>query len=340
MRDPGFGQSFTDHMVVARYGATSGWSEPEVVPFAEVRVSPAALGLHYGQEIFEGLKAYRQPDGGVALFRPDANAARFDLSADRLAMPRLPDGTFTATCIDLVRHDESFVPSVSGQSLYLRPIMVATEAALGVRAAQQYLYAVIASPAGSYFPGGVRPLSVWTTETYVRAVAGGTGAAKCAGNYAASLAAKAEATERGCDEALWLDAIERRWIEELSGMNVMFVASKQIVTPPAGGTILDGVTRKSILQLARDLGFDVVERPIAIDELFDGAFDEAFACGTAAVIAPIGTVTSPRGDATFADVGPVALALRDALLDVQEGRTDDRHGWLVRVPTTSAVPST
>jgi branched-chain amino acid aminotransferase len=300
-------------------------------------LSPAALSLHYGQEIFEGLKAYRQPDGSVALFRPDANATRFDLSADRLAMPRLPDGMFTSSCIELVRRDEAFVPSVFGQSLYLRPIMIASEAGLGVRPANEYLYAVIASPAGSYFPGGIRPLTVWTTEHYVRAVAGGTGAAKCAGNYAASLAAKAEATSKGCDEALWLDALERRWIEELSGMNVIFVAAGDeravLVTPPAVGTILDGITRKSVLLLARDLGFEVVERPIAIDEVYDGAFDEAFACGTAAVIAPIGAIQSSRGEARFGSdgVGPVALELRDALLALQEGRAADPHGWRVPV---------
>jgi len=328
--DPGFGRSFIDEMVVARCSAGT-WSDVEIVPFGDMAMSPAALSLHYGQEIFEGLKAYRQPDGSVALFRPDDNAARFDLSADRLAMTRLPVGMFTASCAELVRRNEAAVPSVPGQSLYLRPLMIATEAALGVRPATEYLYAVIASPAGSYFAGGIKPLSVWTTDKYVRAVAGGTGAAKCAGNYAASLAAKAEASEHGCDEALWLDGLERRWIEELSGMNVVFVAGNTLVTPPATGTILDGITRKSILRLAGDRGYQVAERQIAIDEVFEGAFDEAFACGTAAVIAPIGTIHSSQREVVFGEAGAVALQLREALLSLQEGRADDPYGWRVPV---------
>jgi branched-chain amino acid aminotransferase len=333
-----FGQQFTEHLVVARYRGTAGWSDIEVVPFGELELSPAAMVLHYGQAIFEGLKAYRQPDGAIALFRPDENGVRFDRSARRLAMPPLPDGMFLAACRAIVEADAAAVPSASGESLYLRPVMVATEAALGVRPADEYLFTVMASPAGPYFPGGLTPINVLASEDYVRAAPGGTGAAKCSGNYAASLIAKRQATERGCDEALWLDAIERRWVEELGGMNFVAVNGSTIVTPPAGDTILDGVTRKSLLTLAPTLGYETVERPIAIDELTTpGAFTEAFACGTAAVIVPIGAVHTRDGVVPIADgePGAITVRLREALLAVQEGRAEDQFGW--RTPVTAAT---
>jgi branched-chain amino acid aminotransferase len=345
--DPGFGRTFTPHMAVARYDARVGWSELEVVPFAELPMSPAAMVFHYGQAIFEGLKAFRQPDGSVALFRPDDNAARFDASARRLAMPELPTGLFTSACVELVRADAQAVPAQPGQSLYLRPTMIATEAALGVRSAHEYLFMVIASPVGSYFPSAsVRPIVVWATDDYVRAAPGGTGAAKCAGNYAAGLAAKDEALVNGCDEALWLDAAEHRWIEELGGMNIVFVPSEgtgtTLVTPPIHDTILDGVTRKSLLAMAERLGYDTVERPVSLDELCQpGTFTEAFACGTAAVIAPVGGVGSPKGHWNIGDgnPGPVTTRLREALVAIQEGRADDPSGWMMKVtePATSEV---
>ena len=339
--DPGFGQSFTDHLVVAHH-RDGAWSEPELVAFGDLTFSPAAMALHYGQSIFEGLKAFRQPDGTVALFRPDENAARFDRSAARMAMPALPDGTFVRACLDLVTADDRFVPDGAGHSLYLRPVMMATEAALGVRPANEYLFTVLASPAGSYFPHGVTPITVWVADRFVRAVPGGTGAVKCAGNYAASLAAKAEAARQGCDEALWLDAVERRWIEELSGMNVVFVersgSGVALVTPPAEGTILDGVTRKSILDLAVRAGIGAVERPIAIDEVIDGRLVEAFACGTAAVIVPIGGVVSGGRTTAVAggEPGPTTLALRQQLVDLQQGRVPDPFGWLHPVSAAAA----
>lgn len=340
--DPGFGRTFTPHMAVARY-ARGNWSTADVVPFEALSLSPAAMVLHYGQAIFEGTKAFRQPDGSVALFRPDLNAARFDRSARRLAMPALPDGMFVRSCRDLVGVDEAWVPAVAGQSLYLQPKMIATESGLGVRAAQEYLFLVIASPAGSYFAAGTRPITVWVAEHLTRAAPHGTGAAKAAGNYAASLAAKAAAVEQGCDEVLFLDAVERRWVEELSGMNVVFVSTRDgrttIISPPAEGTILDGVTRRSILELARHAGCEVVERPVAVDEVFDSAFDEMFACGTAAVVAPIGTVRSQSRLRVFGngETGPVTARLRQALVDVQEGRADDVFGW--RLPVAAAGSS-
>ena len=339
--DPAFGQTFTPHMVVARFEGER-WSRPEVGPFESLRLSPAAMALHYGQAIFEGLKAFRQPDHSVALFRPDRNAERFDRSARRLAMPPIAESVFVESCLELVDADEAFVPAVEGQSLYLRPMMLATESALGVRAAREYLYAVIASPAGSYFPEGMRPITVSVAEEAVRAAPGGTGAVKTAGNYAASLAAKAEAVQQGFDDVLFLDAIDRRWVEELSGMNIVFVGRHggrtTLVTPPARGTILDGVTRRSLLELGARLGQEVAERPVGIDEVLAGAFDEAFACGTAAVVAPIGAVRSARGDCAFGDgeVGAVTRQLRTALLDLQEGRADDPFGWRVPVPTGPA----
>jgi branched-chain amino acid aminotransferase len=300
--------------------------------YEPLRLDPSAMVLHYGQAIFEGLKAYRQPDGGVALFRPHENANRFARSAERLAMPALPASAFVESCVAAAQL--SVVPAASGQSTYLRPLMVADEPALGVRAASEYLYVVLTSPAGSYFANGMKPIAVWVVDEFVRAVRGGTGAAKCAGNYAASLAGRLEATKAGCDEALWLDALERRWIEELSGMNVVFVEyapeGATLVAPPTGETVLDGVTRRSLLEMAKRLGYDVVERPVAIDDVFDDRFDEAFACGTAGVVAPIGSVaSSARGCATIGNGAPgaVTLQLREALLALQEGRADDPFGW-------------
>ena len=334
-----FGQSFSDHMVVARYREDGGWSAAEVVPFDNLVMSPAAMVFHYGQSIFEGLKAFRQPDGGVALFRPADNARRFQRSAERLAMPSIPADLFVDACLDLVGTVLESVPSAPGESLYLRPMMIATEEGLGVRPATEYLFAVIGSPAGAYFGAGLQPITVWVDGDTVRAAPGGTGFAKCAGNYGASLVAKRQAVAHGCDETLWLDAHERRWIEEMGGMNIAFVEAPggrpTLVTPPIGDTILDGVTRRSLLELALLLGYDVVERHVAIDELREaGSYEEAFACGTAAVIVPIGGVRSPSDEITIGDgnPGPVTVRLREALVAIQEGRAADPFGW--RVPVT------
>jgi branched-chain amino acid aminotransferase len=289
--------------------------------------------LHYGQAIFEGLKAYRQPDGSVALFRVADNAARFNRSAARMAMPSLPVDTFVEACRTIVRADVDWVPTRSGQSLYLRPFMFATEANLGVRAAQELLFAVIASPVDTFFPGGVRPISVRTADTAVRAAPGGLGAAKCAANYSASLQTKVTATADGFDEVLWLDAIEHRYVEELSGMNAFIIRDGELVTPPLSDTILEGITRASIIELARSFDIPVREEPIVADDWVSdaraGRVTEAFACGTAAVIAPIGTLTTATGSAPMGDgtPGPITLRLREALVAIQEGRADDPFGW-------------
>jgi branched-chain amino acid aminotransferase len=337
LANPGFGRIFTDHMVTIRYAEGKGWYEPRVEARAPIPMDPATAVLHYAQEIFEGLKAYVMPDGGVAMFRPDANAARFATSAQRMAMPLLPPETFLESLRQIIRIDRQWIPQSDEGSLYLRPFAYASEVFLGVRPSLEYLYLVIASPVGAYFSGGVKPVAVWVSEDYTRAAPGGTGAAKCGGNYAAGLSAQAEAIEHGCDQVVYLDAIERRYIDELGGMNVMFVMDDgSLVTPPLG-TILPGITRDSIIKLAGRDGRRVEERPVSIDEWRAGAASgrirEAFACGTAAVITPIGTVRSPDGEFTVADggSGEVTMALRQQLADIQRGRAEDPFGWVHRV---------
>ncbi|WP_433007851.1 branched-chain amino acid aminotransferase [Kribbella sp. CA-294648] len=341
---PGFGQSFTDHMVLASWTSERGWHDQKVTAYAPLKVSPAAAVLHYAQEIFEGLKAYRHEDGSVWAFRPEANAARFTRSAQRLALPQVPEDAFVAALRALVTVDEVWVPPAgSGEtSLYLRPYMIATEPALSVRPAQEVLFGVIASPAGAYFDTGPKPVSIWLSSTSIRATPGGTGAAKCGGNYAASLAALAEAVANGCDQVAYLDAVERRWIEESGSMNIFFVyADGRIATPELSGSILEGVTRGSVLELAADLGHKVVETRISADDWRDGVrsgdIAEVFASGTAAVITPIGRLAWEGGEVVIGDhavnhgVGPVTATLRKSLLDLQHGRSPDPHHWLTRL---------
>ncbi|MEU5108650.1 MULTISPECIES: branched-chain amino acid aminotransferase [unclassified Streptomyces] len=337
LANPGFGRHFTDHMVTVKWTEGRGWHDAQLVPYAPLSLDPANMTLHYAQTIFEGLKAYRQPDGGVATFRPEENAERFRASARRMGMPELPVETFIAACDALVTQDRAWVPASGEESLYLRPFMFATEVGLGVRPANEYLFMVIASPAGAYFPGGVKPVSVWLSEEYVRAAPGGTGAAKTGGNYAASLVAQAQAAEQGCDQVVWLDAIERRWIEEMGGMNLYFVYGDRILTPELSGSLLPGITRASLLRIAADLGYEVSEGRISVDDWregnADGSLTEVFACGTAAVITPVGSVKSARASWTVADgrPGEVTMKLRKALLDIQTGAAPDTHGWMHRL---------
>ncbi|MEV1011869.1 branched-chain amino acid aminotransferase [Streptomyces sp. NPDC049881] len=339
LADPGFGRYFTDHMVTIRWTEGRGWHDAQLEPYAPLQMDPATMALHYGQEIFEGLKAYRQPDGSVATFRPETNAERFQRSAKRLGMPELPTELFVEAIDVLVAQDRDWVPAGGEQSLYLRPFMIATEVGLGInRPANEYLFMVIASPAGAYFPRGVKPVSVWLSQEYVRAAPGGTGEAKCAGNYAASFLAQAEAVRQGCDQVVWLDAVERRWIEEMGGMNLYFVQGTgedaRIVTPALTGTLLPGVTRDSLLRIAADLGYATGETRISTDDwragCADGTISEVFACGTAAVITPVGSVKSAEGDWTVADgeSGEITMRLRQTLVGIQTGRIEDRHGWL------------
>ena len=338
LADPAFGRVFTDHMASAQWTRERGWHDARLTAYAPLTVDPACVVLHYGQEVFEGLKAYRQPDGGIALFRPEMNAARMIRSCERMALPALPADAFLAACELLVRTDHEWVPSGEGASLYLRPFMYADEVGLGVRPSESARFLVIASPAGNYFSGPLRPVSLWLSQEYVRAAPGGTGAAKTGGNYAASLIAQQEAIANGCDQVVFLDAVEHRWLEELGGMNVFLVQDDgTLVTPAISGTILDGVTRSSVITLAREMGYAVEERRVDVDEWRKGAADgsvvEAFACGTAAVITPIGALRWPGGEcvAGTGEPGEVTTKLRSALLDIQYGRAEDRHGWVRRV---------
>ncbi len=337
MTDPGFGRIFTDHMVTIKFAAGKGWYDARVEARGPIPLDPATAVLHYAQEIFEGLKAYRAADGGVTMFRPEANAHRFAASAARMAMAPLPHEVFLASLHELITIDRAWVPDGDDGSLYLRPFMYASEAFLGVRPSTEYLYVLIASPVGSYFAGGLQPVTVWVSADYTRAAPGGTGAAKCGGNYGASLAAQAEAIEHGCDQVVFLDAVERRYVDELGGMNIFFVYDDGSLATPPLGTILPGVTRDSILTLAAEQGRDVAERPISFDEwrtdAQSGRLREVFACGTAAVLTPIGAVRWPDGEFGVADgdTGPVTNHLRQSLVDIQRDRVPDHHGWVHRV---------
>ena len=341
--NPGFGTVFTDHMVSidfdegAKDSAGGGWHSATLGPRGPISLDPAASVLHYAQEIFEGMKAYRLPDGAMALFRPDANARRFNASADRLAMPHLPEDLFIEAVRRLVMADRDWFPPVEGGSLYLRPFMFATEAFLGVRPAKQYKFLVIASAAGNYFKSGVPAVSLWTSD-YTRAAPGGTGAAKCGGNYAASLVPTGQAFAKGYDQVLFLDAVERKWVEELGGMNLFFVFDDgRVITPPLTGTILPGITRDSLITLLREEGLEVAEERYSIDQWRDdagsGRLLETFACGTAAVVTPVGKVSGNDGEFMIGSGGPGQLTskIRERLVGIQRGTIADAHGWVMRL---------
>ncbi len=338
LANPGFGKYFTDHMVRIDWDAAQGWHDARLVPYGPLAIDPATNVLHYGQAIFEGLKAYRHADGSIKTFRPDANAARFQRSAARMAMPELPTDLFIESLQALVEVDEAWVPADPEKSLYLRPFMISTEVGLGVRPANRYAFLLIASPAGAYFAGGVHPVSVWLSTEYVRASPGGTGAAKFAGNYAASLLAQQQAAAKGCDQVVWLDAVERRWIEEMGGMNMYFVfgrgADARIMTPQLTGTLLAGVTRDSLLRVAASLHIPATEDRISVEQWREGCasgeLTEVFACGTAAVITPVGSVKSAAGEWIIGDgePGPVTMRLRDELLGIQGGTIADPAKWM------------
>jgi branched-chain amino acid aminotransferase len=336
---PGFGRVFTDHMAIARYSADRGWHDARIAARSSVTLDPAAAVFHYAQEIFEGLKAYSRPNGAAALFRADANARRFRESARRLAMPELPEELFLESVRELVRIDKAWIPPDEDGALYLRPFMFASEVYLGVKPAGEYVYAVLASSVGRYFKGGPRAVKLWVSREFTRAAPGGTGAAKCGGNYAASLAAQAEAIQHGCDQVVFLDAVERRWVEELGGMNIFFVFDDgSLSTPPLTGTILPGITRDSLIRLAREEGLTVREEPYSIDQwqadARSGRLTEAFACGTAAVITPIATVKGNDG-IDFAiggqSMGPLTQRLRERLVSIQRGAAPDPYGWVEEI---------
>jgi branched-chain amino acid aminotransferase len=333
LADPGFGRVFTDHMAIIEY-EDGRWRDARITARHPFTMDPASPVLHYAQEIFEGMKAYRRPNGAAALFRPEANARRFAKSAIRMAMPPLPEEMFLESVRALVRADREWIPDTEEGSLYLRPFMIANGSFLGMRPSTQFIYAVIASSVASYFKTDL-PISLWVTREYVRAAPGGTGEAKCGGNYAGSLIAQAEAVREGCDQVVFLDAVERRWIEELGGMNIFFVFEDgSLQTPPLDGTILHGVTRDSLIRLARDMGRTVREEDYSIEQWREdaesGRLTEAFACGTAAVVTPIGRVKGRDGAFSIGGgaAGPVTLGLRSALVDIQRGAAPDPYGWI------------
>ncbi len=338
MAEPGFGSVFTDHMATIRWSEDRGWHDARLEPYGPIVLDPASAVLHYGQEIFEGLKAYAQPGGRVVSFRPQANAARFNRSAARLAMPSLPEDAFVRAIEVLVGQDRDWVPTAEGHSLYLRPFMIATQRGLGVnKPSASYLFTVIASPVAGYF-GGAKAVTVWLSDDYTRAAPGGTGEAKCGGNYAAAFAGQIQALEHDCDQVVWLDAAERRWIEEMGGMNLFFVygsgSDARMMTPAPTGSLLHGITRDSLLKLGPDLGIPAHEGKISVEDwrsgCASGEITEVFACGTAAVITPVGAVRSASGDWLVGDgtPGPVTMRLREELVGIQTGSRPDPYGWI------------
>jgi branched-chain amino acid aminotransferase len=346
LANPGFGQIFTDHMVTIDWAEGVGWHDAQLRPYGPVSMDPAAAVLHYAQEIFEGLKAYRQVTGVVVMFRPMANAARFNRSAARMSMPGLPEDAFVRALELLVTQDREWVPGAAAsggeESLYLRPFMFATHVGLGIgRPSDSYTFAAIASPAATYFAGGGQPVTVWLAESYTRAARGGTGEAKTGGNYAGAFAGQLEAVAHGCEQVVWLDAIEHQWVEEMGGMNLFFVhgsgPNARITTPPLTGTLLPGITRDSLLTLAPDLGIPAEEQAISVAQwragCESGEISEVFACGTAAVVTPVGAVRATAGGWTIGDgqPGPVTMRLREHLLGIQFGQLPDPYGWVHKV---------
>jgi branched-chain amino acid aminotransferase len=340
---PVFGQVFTDHMITLRWSAADGWHDGRLEPYGPFTLDPATSVFHYGQEFFEGMKAYRQDGGAIVLFRPEANAARFNSSARRMAMPELPEQSFVRAVELLVNQDADWVPAGAGNSLYLRPFMIATQRGLGfTHPSTDYLFCIIASPAAAYFGGGPpRPVTVWLSDEYSRAAPGGTGFAKAGGNYGAAFAASRQALEHGCDQVVWLDSAEHAWVEEMGGMNLFFVygsgTQPRVLTPALTGTLLPGVTRDSLLKLAPRLGIRAEESRISTEQwrqqCASGELTEAFACGTAAVLAPVGRVRGVAGEWLVGDgqLGPVTLQLREELLGIQHGLRPDPFGWIHKV---------
>ncbi|MEN8140331.1 MAG: branched-chain amino acid aminotransferase [Thermodesulfobacteriota bacterium] len=332
----GFGASFSDHMFTMRYEGGQ-WHSPAITPYGDFMLDPAAMVLHYGQAIFEGLKAYRGKDDATYLFRPKDNLARFNRSAKRMCMPEVDIDLVFAGISQLLELDRAWVPSAPGASLYIRPTMVATEAGLGVRPAKEYLFFTILSPVGAYYPEGFNPVKIFVTEKYVRAVRGGVGEAKTAGNYAASIMAAVEAQSQGFTQVLWLDACDRQSVEEVGTMNIFFVINDEIVTPPLSGSILPGITRESVLQLCRDQGRTVRERPITIDEVFtaneSGQLQEVFGTGTAAIISPVGSLFFQGRECQVngGNTGPLAQQLFDDLQGIQYGYQPDSYNWVTTV---------
>ena len=329
----GFGKIFTDHMFIMNYTEGMGWHDARIVPFGDLSFSPASMVFHYGQEMFEGLKAYRGEDGNTYLFRPDMNAKRTNATNDRLCIPHLPEEDFVQAVKAIVKVDEDWVPRDAGTSLYVRPFIIATDDFLGVAPSKTYLFIIILSPSGAYYASGLEPVGIWIEDDYVRAVRGGMGFAKTGGNYAASLAAQVKAHDAGYSQVLWLDGVERKYIEEVGAMNIFFKIDGEIVTPMLNGSILPGITRDSVLTLCRDWGYKVSERKISVDELLaaqkSGKLEEVFGTGTAAVISPVGKLRYKDDVMTIGDgsIGEVSQRLYDTVTGIQLGKLEDKFGW-------------
>ncbi|HJB57450.1 MAG TPA: branched-chain amino acid aminotransferase [Candidatus Flavonifractor intestinipullorum] len=332
-----FGRTFTDHMFLMNYDAGRGWHDGRIVPYAPLELAPSAMVFHYAQEVFEGLKAYRAPDGGVQLFRPADNGQRLADSCERLCIPPVPVDEFVAAVEALVRVEADWVPSEPGTSLYIRPFIIATDPSLGVHASHSYLFCIICCPVGAYYAEGINPVRIYVENEDVRAVRGGTGYTKCGGNYAASIRAGERAEAQGYAQVLWLDGVERKYIEEVGSMNVMFKVDGKIITPKLTGSVLPGITRRSCIQLIRDWGLEVEERLITAQELFDaaksGKLEEAWGTGTAAVVSPVGEMTWNDQSVVIngGRIGPVTQKLYDTLTGIQWGTHSDPHGWVVRL---------
>ena len=333
----GFGKIFTDHMFIMNYTEGKGWHDPRIEPFHNISLSPAAMVYHYGQEMFEGLKAYKGPDGNVYLFRPDMNAKRTNDSNDRLVIPQLPVEDFVQAVSAVVDIDRDWIPTEPGTSLYIRPFIIATDEFLGVAPSKTYLFMIILSPSGAYYESGLAPVGIWIEDEYVRAVRGGMGFAKTGGNYAASLIAQQKAHDAGFSQVLWLDGVERKYIEEVGAMNIFFKIAGKVVTPSLNGSILPGITRNSVLQLCRDWGYEVEERKISADELLEaqanGTLEECIGTGTAAVISPVGKLRYKDDVMTIngGDIGPLSQKLYDTITGIQTGILPDEKGWRVKV---------
>ena len=333
----GFGKIFTDHMFVMNYTEGKGWHDARVVPFENISLSPAAMVYHYGQEMFEGLKAYKGPDGQVYLFRPDMNAKRTNATNDRLVIPQIPEEDFVQAVSAVVDVDRDWIPSEPGTSLYIRPFIIATDEFLGVAPSKTYLFMVILSPSGAYYESGLAPVGIWIEDEYVRAVRGGMGFAKTGGNYAASLIAQQKAHDAGYSQVLWLDGVDRKYIEEVGAMNIFFNINGKVVTPALNGSILPGITRNSVIQLCKSWGYEVEERKISVEELIEaqknGTLEECFGTGTAAVISPVGKLRYVDEVMTIqnGETGPLSHKLYDTITGIQLGILPDENGWRVKV---------
>lgn len=332
-----FGKYFTDHMFIMNYDQGQGWHDARIVPYAPIALDPSAMCLHYGQEVFEGLKAYKTADGKIQLFRPDQNFKRLNLSNERMVIPKIDEAFALEALIELLKIEKDWIPTAEGTSLYIRPFIISIDPHLGVHPAHQYMFIIILSPVGAYYPGGLNPINIYVESTYVRAVKGGIGFAKTAGNYAASLKGQAEAEEQKYSQVLWLDGIERKYIEEVGAMNIFFVIGDELVTPMLNGSILPGITRMSVLEIAKSWGMKVSERRISVDELAEahakGELKEVFGSGTAAVISPVGHLKYNDKIMIINEgkIGAVSQKLYDTLTGIQWGKLADPFGWTVEV---------